>query len=184
MNEGRNSVNAVGRVAVLLLILCLAVTNSLFLYFVFRELLGDGQLLSSLIFSISASAHLLYLFLPWFARDLLTPIFYRSSESSRRYAGQGRVATSAPSASVGFLPSMMMVIGSGLCVAALAFWIVGTDPFGFRQEVPAPYISEANCQNVGGKIVEVDGKRRCDLGARGSQSGRDPAVAPAAANGN
>lgn len=162
----QTSVSAAGRLTVLLLLIALAVANSLFLYFVVWDLLSQGSLISKLMFSISASAHLLYFFLPWFARDLLAPIVSQSPPPSGRYAYRH---DDAPATEVGFLPKLMIVIGASLCVIGFGFGLVEVDPFGWKAKPLEPLISEANCARIGGKIVEIDGKTTCDLGAGRAQ---------------
>jgi len=179
-NRGGRNVSATGRIALLLLLVLLAVANSAFLYFFFWDQLIEGRLIGVMIFSVSASAHLLYLFLPWFARDLLTPLAYRTSGSSTRYIDPNQYDAGT---GVSFLPSMMMTIGGALCVVAALFWVVDEDPFGWTKEKPIePIISEANCRRVGGEIVVIDGRTICRIQkpvAGGTPSAEGAPAAPA-----
>jgi hypothetical protein len=151
--------NQASGVSALLLVLGLAVANSLLFYFVIWDLLSNWEPFSVLLFIVSGSAQLTYVFLPWFVREMLAPAVEFPAGSSHRY----RDPNTAPSAPAGVcFASVATKFGVVLCAVALGLWLLQANWPKTVEERPL-YISEGNCASVGGSIKQVDGKVLCVL---------------------
>jgi len=164
-----------GRVAALLLVLGLLLANSLLFYFVIWDLLSPSQPYTVILFFLSGAGQLGYFFLPWFAREILAPLFRASSEAGRRFRDGGHAARAD-----GFVITVFTHIGAALCLSAIGLWFLQTELMPAEEPAPA-YISEANCTQIGGKPVWTDGKLVCALEPESRKTGSNLERRPAGA---
>ena len=169
------------QVGVLLLVFGLAVANSLLFYFVIWDsLLSDWEPISVLLFFVSGSAHLIYFFLPWFVRELLAPAVDTTTGTNRRFRDPN---SGSPARATTSTVAVATWFGAALCATAIGLLLVQVDLFP-AEEKPVPYISEANCIHVGGKISKLDGKVTCILGPDAAAKLTGPAANSGSGAGN
>jgi hypothetical protein len=168
------------QVAVLLLVFGLAVANSLLFYFVIWDQLSNWEPISVLLFFVSGGAHLIYFFLPWFARELFAPVLDTSTRASRRLRDPNN---STPARATTSTVAVATWFGAALCATAIGLLLVQIDLFP-AEEKPVPYISEANCIHVGGTLSKVDGKVTCVLDPNAAVAPAGPAANTEGGSGN
>ena len=122
-------INYPGRLAAVLLALVLSSTNSALLYLDIWRQPSLSEPFSMVLFFLSASAHLSYLFLPFFAKHLLGPVF--AVAPPERPGNGSRNRQQAPDLNdTGFFAVVSTCFGSGLCFLAFLLWVLQLDMSG------------------------------------------------------
>jgi len=162
--------SAFSRISALLLVLGLAMSNSALFYFVIWDMLSPSQPYTAILFFVSGGAHLVYFFLPWFARSMLGPLFNQNMDDVRRF--DGRAASLSPEHDNTFV-TLCTIFGIGLCVATLGLLSLQLD-FGEKQAENLALITKENCVQIGGQPEYDNGKLICfmpkgEIGAGGTR---------------
>lgn len=155
--EDERPLGAFNRVAGLLFVLGLCLANSILFYFVIWDMFSPSKPYTTILFVISGGANLVYVFLPWFARSMLAPIFQVHSDDVRRF--DGAAASLSPRHDSPFA-SLCTIFGAALCVTTLGLWLVQAG-FGAKKPENLALITKANCLEIGGEPQNVDGKLIC-----------------------
>ncbi len=141
------------------LVLALAVANSALIYFVIWDMLSPSEPYSVILFFISGSAHLIYLFFPWFIKNQLGPLFRTYPEDRRRC---DRRENGSKSEFVGSFINFFICVGVALCFSSLAFFAIDLEVFDEEERLQA-LISEENCRLIKGKTVVINGRLICQV---------------------
>lgn len=156
-DQAVSNLNLFGRVSAVLLMLALALANSALFYFVIWDMMQPGQPYTVILFFISGCAHLIYFFLPWFAAQMLGPIFRSPSTNSSQYGSRGP-ADVAPASS--FFVTVCTLFGLALCVSVIGFWALQSGILS-KKNAELALITKANCLEIGGATQAIDGKLIC-----------------------
>ena len=148
-------------------VLALSAGNSALFYFVIWDMLSPSEPFSVILFFVSGSAHLAYFFLPWFAKEMLAPLFRPiASDSGRNQSGNNHPAGEA-SMNNGFV-NVCAMFGMLLCTTAIGLWSLQSDLW--RQAEPnMAMITEANCLQIEGEPKLIDGKLICVIEQKRSE---------------
>ena len=146
----------VGRIVAILVLIGIAVANSLLFYFVIWPEFSPHDPFSAILFFISGGAHLIYFFIPWFVVDVIGATFGTGGEDPTKYD------TQLGSDSAGYFMRICIVVGGLSCATVVMLSLLEDqlrpDP------MPTPVtITRANCLYAGGVATMVDGRVTCSF---------------------
>ncbi len=123
---------------VIAVLLATAIGNSFMFFQVIWPEFSPSDPFSAMLFFVSAAAHLIYLFIPWFLIDMFA-----------RSAGSG-----------GFFLRLCTLVGALSCVLVLSLSVLKD----VVAEPPTPVsITRANCAAAGGVASSADGRVTCEF---------------------
>ena len=152
--DNSKATSAAVRVSLVLLLCC---TNTALLYFVIWDMFSKSNPYGILMFAISGSAHLLYLFLPWFVAEQLGPFWRSAGSRVTRFDNQ---AIGGDEKGVSNFTYISVQFGVGLCLATITLWSLQSE-LGGKIDHNLALITRANCLEIGGKPEAVGDKLIC-----------------------
>ena len=157
------------RLAIVLFVLVITIANSALFYFIIWDIFDPKDPYINILFFLSASAQLTYVFFPWFAKDLLRPVVKeQSSEGDHLQRGASKITLFAKS---------FVQVGVVMSLSSILFWaIIHEDAPSYEMAPLNVLITEDNCKKIGGKMKRVAGKLRCDTGTTEIQGKNAPST--------